>query len=141
MLLCNSNKSHTNQNLNIQQPLITTICVNGYHQSRTGRQYINTSYILCNRYICLSNIDVNSWVLFCIKGCLLIKAITYPPLKLVTFPLPVSISVPRGSILGPLLFLLFLNDLPTIPQSCETSMYADDTECESASSPEDYKEL
>ncbi len=56
-------------------------------------------------------------------------------------PLPVSIGVPQGSILGTLLFWLFLNDLPTIPQSCETTMSADDTECESASKPEDYKEL
>ncbi len=55
--------------------------------------------------------------------------------------LPVSIGVPQGSILGPLLLLLFLNDLPTIPQSCETTMYADNTECESASKPEVYKEL
>ncbi len=31
--------------------------------------------------------------------------------------------------------------MPTIPQSCETTMYADDTECKSASKPEDYKEL
>ncbi len=31
--------------------------------------------------------------------------------------------------------------MPTIPQSCETTMHANDTECESASKPEDYKEI
>ncbi len=29
----------------------------------------------------------------------------------------------------------------TIPQSCKTTMYPDSTKCESASNPEDYKEL
>ncbi len=56
-------------------------------------------------------------------------------------PLPVSIGLPQGSILGPLLFLLFLNDLPTIPPSYETTLYADNTKCGSASKLEDYKEL
>ncbi len=56
-------------------------------------------------------------------------------------PLSVSIDVPQGSIWGPLLFLLFLNDLPTVAESCETNMYADDTEIESASKPDCPEEL
>ncbi len=37
--LCNSSK-HTNQNVIIQQPLITTICVNRFNQSRTKQEHI-----------------------------------------------------------------------------------------------------
>ncbi len=55
--LCNSNKSHTNQNVIIQQTLITNICVNRFHQSRTGRLTKNTVYILCNSSISLTNFE------------------------------------------------------------------------------------
>ncbi len=55
--LFNSNKSYTNQNVIIQQPLITTICVNRFHQSRTGRLSKNTAYILCNRSVSLTDFD------------------------------------------------------------------------------------
>ena len=54
---------------------------------------------------------------------------------------PVSSGVPQGSVIGPLLFICFINDLPSVVMESTCKVFADDTKVYSKVGPETTPKL
>ena len=67
----------------------------------------------------------NSWFDFYLKDRKQYVSINGYNLK----HLPISLGVPEGSVLGPLSFLIYINDLNTTIKHCKVQHFVDHTNC------------
>ena len=80
----------------------------------------------------LITMDVPSYIVRILQSYLTKRQFVVSVKDTLSAPKFIPAGVPQGSILGPYLFSVFINDIP-IPKNCNIALYADDTACYTSS--------
>ena len=75
----------------------------------------------------ITELDINNKALAWIKDYLTDRKQRTLANGVLSDYLPITQGVPQGSILGPLLYIIYANDISNIFQKCKSVFYADDT--------------
>ena len=86
----------------------------------------------------LTKIGASTTTHKCFKGYLIDRSHVVKIEDTTSKALPLEFGVPQGSILGPLLFTVYVNDMPSVPRYCQAAINADDDKLFLAFQPSNY---
>ena len=112
-------------------------CVNDWSKSLDSKGWVDVIYLdiakafdsVSHKKLLhkLQNVGITGLMLKWIAAFLSNRSQTVNINGSVSNPVSVTSGVPQGSVLGPLLFLIYINELPDVVKNCKIKLFADDS--------------